>query len=204
MPSWHTHGTVMQAESIAAKTGKEGVNNNSQFANAQPSTEAKKEQRNVVSQGSRPTNEIPNKKTDALDETFDLDDNYQIIEFLGAGAYGVVCAAQDLSNDRVVAVKKCKNIFQCRTLAKRTLREIKLLRYMDHDHIIKILTIMNPTDRENFNHLYVVFEIMDTDLAQVIRSPQKLKDQHIQYFTYQLVLGLKYIHSANIIHRDLK
>ncbi len=50
---------------------------------------------------------------------------------------------------------------------------------------------------------YVVTELMETDLANIIRSPQKLTDEHCQFFTYQILRGLKYIHSANIIHRDL-
>lgn len=45
---------------------------------------------------------------------------------------------------------------------------------------------------------------MDTDLHQVIGSPQPLTDDHCQYFIYQLLRGLKYIHSANVLHRDLK
>lgn len=44
---------------------------------------------------------------------------------------------------------------------------------------------------------------MDTDLYQVIISPQQLSDDHVQYFLYQLLRGLKYIHSANVLHRDL-
>jgi serine/threonine protein kinase len=45
---------------------------------------------------------------------------------------------------------------------------------------------------------------MDTDLGSVIRSPQPLSDDHCKYFLYQLLRGLKFIHSANILHRDLK
>jgi len=45
---------------------------------------------------------------------------------------------------------------------------------------------------------------MDTDLHQIIRSPQHLSDDHVQYFLYQVLRGLKFIHSANILHRDLK
>ena len=44
---------------------------------------------------------------------------------------------------------------------------------------------------------------MDADLNQIIRSEQPLTDQHIQYFMYQILAAVKYIHSANVLHRDL-
>jgi len=49
--------------------------------------------------------------------------------------------------------------------------------------------------------VYLVSELMETDLACVIRSPQELTDEHVQFFIYQVLRGLKYIHSANVIHR---
>jgi mitogen-activated protein kinase 1/3 len=52
--------------------------------------------------------------------------------------------------------------------------------------------------------LFLVFEFVDTDLYKLIMSPQFLTTEHIQTFLYQLLIGLKYIHSFSIIHRDLK
>ena len=68
---------------------------------------------------------------------------------------------------------------------------------------MSINSIMLPKSRESFNDLYVVSDLMNTDLASIIKSPQPLSDNHIQFFIYQILRGLKYMHSANIIHRDL-
>ncbi|KAL2328675.1 hypothetical protein Fmac_022102 [Flemingia macrophylla] len=70
--------------------------------------------------------------------------------------------------------------------------------------IIKIKDIIRPAEREKFDDVYIVYELMDTDLHQIIQSNQALTDEHCQYFLYQLLRGLKYIHSANVLHRDLK
>jgi len=45
---------------------------------------------------------------------------------------------------------------------------------------------------------------MDSDLHQIITSNQAITDDHIQYFMYQILCAVKYIHSANVLHRDLK
>ncbi|XP_009354515.1 mitogen-activated protein kinase 13 [Pyrus x bretschneideri] len=123
---------------------------------------------------------------------------------VGRGAYGIVCCATNSETKEEVAIKKIGNAFDNRIDAKRTLREIELLCHMDHDNVIKIKDIIRPADREKFNDVYIVYELMDTDLNQIINSSQALIDDHCQYFLYQLLRGLKYIHSANVLHRDLK
>jgi len=45
--------------------------------------------------------------------------------------------------------------------------------------------------------------MMDTDLTSIIKSDQPLTEEHYKFFLYQLLRGLKYIHSAQIVHRDL-
>ncbi|XP_077215025.1 mitogen-activated protein kinase homolog NTF6-like [Tasmannia lanceolata] len=126
------------------------------------------------------------------------------IQPIGRGAYGIVCCAQNSETNEAVAIKKIGNAFDNRIDAKRTLREIKLLTHMDHENIVRIKDIIRPPQRANFNDVYIVYELMDTDLHQIIRSSQPLTDDHCQYFLYQLLRGLKYIHSANVLHRDLK
>ncbi|XVE57943.1 hypothetical protein DITRI_Ditri04bG0130100 [Diplodiscus trichospermus] len=123
---------------------------------------------------------------------------------IGRGAYGIVCAAVNSETREEVAIKKIGNAFDNRIDAKRTLREIKLLRHMDHENVIAIKDIIRPPKKETFNDVYIVYELMDTDLHQIIRSEQPLTDDHCQYFLYQLLRGLKYVHSANVLHRDLK
>ncbi|URD96319.1 mitogen-activated protein kinase [Musa troglodytarum] len=123
---------------------------------------------------------------------------------IGRGAYGIVCAAANSQTHEEVAIKKIGNAFDNRIDAKRTLREIKLLRHMDHENVIAIKDIIRPPNRENFNDVYIVYELMDSDLHQIIRSKQALTDDHCQFFLYQLLRGLKYVHSASVLHRDLK
>ncbi|CAN6483754.1 unnamed protein product [Victoria cruziana] len=72
------------------------------------------------------------------------------------------------------------------------------------EQVVAIRDIIPPPVREAFNDVYIAYELMDTDLHQIIRSNQPLTEEHCQYFLYQILRGLKYIHSANVLHRDLK
>ena len=50
---------------------------------------------------------------------------------------------------------------------------------------------------------YIVQDLMETDLYKLLKS-QQLSNDHICYFLYQILQDLKYIHSANVLHQDLK
>ncbi len=58
--------------------------------------------------------------------------------------------------------------------------------------------------REILGDIYLVTELMETDLHRIVRSQIELTDEHVQYFVYQMLRACLYIHSANIIHRDIK
>ncbi|ESQ44109.1 hypothetical protein EUTSA_v10006460mg [Eutrema salsugineum] len=126
------------------------------------------------------------------------------IMLIGRGAYGIVCSAMNSETNEKVAIKKIVYAFDNIVDAKRTLREIKLLRHFNHENIVGIKDVILPPQRNAFEDVYIAYELMFSDLNVLIRSNQKLSPIHYQYFLYQILRGLKYIHSANVIHRDLK
>jgi serine/threonine protein kinase len=118
-----------------------------------------------------------------LGSKFEVDKRYEIIDPVGSGAYGVVVAAKDLEaedqENNLVAIKKIEKAFEHKVFAQRTLRELKIMRLMQHDNVIGIKTILQPRSRAEFKEIYVVTELMETDLAQIIKSNQPLSDDHI-------------------------
>ena len=62
---------------------------------------------------------------------------------------------------------------------------------------------MNVLKAENDRDIYLVFEYMETDLHAVIRA-NILEEIHKQYIMYQIFRSLKYMHSAQLLHRDIK
>lgn len=137
--------------------------------------------------------------------TAQLPSHYQPLKPIGKGAYGIVCSAVDTSTGEKVAVKRISGAFDNTVDAKRTLREIMLLRQLRHENIIAIKAsdtrhrverqdihqlvwrrrslplcplplqdVMRPPGAQAFTDLYVVYELADTDLHQVIRSNQPL------------------------------
>ena len=149
---------------------------------------------------------VPDGKTkfSAGGTTFIVDSRYEFIKKIGHGAYGVVVSALDHQTGTKVAIKKIPNAFEDLVDAKRIVREIKLLGFFDHENTISLLDVMLPPKRTGYNDIYIVTDLMETDLHRVIYSRQELSDDHMQYFIYQILRGIQHMHSANVIHRDIK
>jgi len=135
---------------------------------------------------------------------FTVDNYFRPVKTIGSGAYGVVCAASDTRTNKKVAIKKITGAFGDLIDAKRILREVRMLMHLKHPNVCDLQDMIPPQSQHNFKDVYLVLEYMETDLHKIIYSKNTLTQQHYQYFTYQLLRGLKYIHSAGIIHRDLK
>jgi len=141
----------------------------------------------------------------ASGQQFEIPSRYKLIRPIGHGAYGVVISATDTVTDKQVAIKKIRSAFDDRIDAKRILREIKLMKRFKHENIIRIIDLIPPPpNSEEFEDVYIVQELMETDLHRIVHSRQPLTIDHIQYFIYQILRGLKFIHSSNVLHRDLK
>jgi serine/threonine protein kinase len=97
---------------------------------------------------------------------FEVADKYTLIKAVGKGAYGVVCSCRDVETGRKVAVKKVEDAIVDATDAKRTLREIKLLRFLNHENIIALVDVQPPASYDRFTDVYEITELMDTDLHQ--------------------------------------
>jgi mitogen-activated protein kinase 1/3 len=117
---------------------------------------------------------------------------------LGNGAYGVVCLARHRKTGMNVAIKKILNVFDHFLIGMRTYREIKILRHLvNHENIITIRDVFLGTN--NQQDVYIVFDYMDTDLKRVLESNQTLTNDHIKYFTYQILNGIAFIHQSGIV-----
>lgn len=136
---------------------------------------------------------------------FTVDVRYSLVKKLGGGAYGIVGQFTDTRDGSIVAIKKTSKAFDDPTDSKRTLRELKLLGHLSHPNIIRLTDVLPSAGcARDQQDVYMCMESMDTDLHQIIRSKQELSDEHAQYFMYQLFCGLKFMHSADVLHRDLK
>ncbi|XP_014487822.1 PREDICTED: putative serine/threonine-protein kinase C05D10.2, partial [Dinoponera quadriceps] len=139
-------------------------------------------------------------KVSEIDEH--ISKQYDIVRRLGKGAYGIVWKAIEKKKQDTVAVKKIFDAFRNQTDAQRTFREIMfLLSFANHENIIRLIGLHKAN---NDRDIYLVFEYMETDLHNVIKRGNILKDIHKIFIMYQLFKAIKYIHSGNVIHRDLK
>uniref|UniRef100_A0A668U8A8 Stress-activated protein kinase JNK n=1 Tax=Oreochromis aureus TaxID=47969 RepID=A0A668U8A8_OREAU len=140
---------------------------------------------------------------DVGDSTFTVLKRYQNLRPIGSGAQGIVCSAYDHNLERNVAIKKLSRPFQNQTHAKRAYRELVLMKCVNHKNIIGLLNVFTPQKTlEEFQDVYLVMELMDANLCQVIQM--ELDHERLSYLLYQMLCGIKHLHAAGIIHRDLK
>lgn len=121
---------------------------------------------------------------------------------LGEGAYGVVYKGVNEKTGEIIALKKIKLETQSEGVPSTTIREISVLREIEHPNVVMLKdVIMCP------NKMYLVFEYLEMDLKRkldTLGSGNLLSQEIIKSFMYQLLDGIAACHKCRIIHRDLK
>ncbi|XP_049672916.1 cyclin-dependent kinase 13 isoform X7 [Accipiter gentilis] len=137
-------------------------------------------------------------------------DKFDIIGIIGEGTYGQVYKARDKDTGEMVALKKVRLDNEKEGFPITAIREIKILRQLNHQSIINMKEIV--TDKEDAldfkkdkGAFYLVFEYMDHDLMGLLESGLvHFNENHIKSFMRQLMEGLAYCHKKNFLHRDIK
>lgn len=165
--------------------------------------------------------------------TFNLKKRYQLKEIIGKGAQGSVALATDLLTGQDVAIKKIIDPLRDGHTSKHTHREIAVMWAADHINIVKLLDVFSPDEAsynsqqsftssslssstsssssssnhkpKNLKEVYLVMDLMESDMQRLIVSGiQDLDHDRLSFLMYQLLCGVKNLHSVGIIHRDLK
>ncbi|KAK6743302.1 hypothetical protein RB195_010516 [Necator americanus] len=138
-------------------------------------------------------------------------EKYEILYQVGEGTYGQVYKARDKVTGEQVALKKVRLENEKEGFPITAVREIKILRQLNHANVVKLIDIVTDklsaadmrTERANF---YLVFEYVDHDLMGLLEASHLINfhNDQIRSLFKQLILGLEYCHSAGFLHRDIK
>lgn len=123
-------------------------------------------------------------------------------QLLGRGAYGSVYQATPRGFQNKVAIKVVRQLDNP-LVCRRTLSEIRILQHLQHCNIVRLLDSARPCSFHRLSEACLVQKAMPYNLTQVIQK-FLLSDAQISYLTHQMLCGLHAIHSAGIIHRDIK
>ncbi|NWT94428.1 CDKL2 protein, partial [Urocynchramus pylzowi] len=127
-------------------------------------------------------------------------DKYQVLGLVGEGSYGVVTKCRNRESGQIVAVKKFLESDDDAAVRKIALREVKLLKQLRHENLVNLLDVCKRKKR-----WYLVFEFVDhTVLDDLEASPSGLDYDRVRKYLFQIMRGIAFCHSHNIIHRDIK
>jgi cyclin-dependent kinase len=125
--------------------------------------------------------------------------NYQRLEKVGEGTYGIVYKAAD-SQGNFYALKTIRLEAEDEGIPSTAIREISLLKDLKHPNIVYLHEVVHSEKK-----LTLVFEFVDQDLKKVLdKNVNGLPLNVVKSYLYQLLSAIEYCHSKKVIHRDLK
>jgi serine/threonine protein kinase len=126
-------------------------------------------------------------------------EKYQRVKKIGEGTYGTVYKARVKSSNEFVAMKKIKLEAEDEGVPSTAIREISLLKELNHQNIVRLLEVIHSE-----NKLFLVFEFLDQDLKKYMDTTPAMDKMLVKSYMYQLCRGVAFCHSHRVLHRDLK
>ncbi|XP_003790125.1 cyclin-dependent kinase-like 2 isoform X2 [Otolemur garnettii] len=127
-------------------------------------------------------------------------EKYENLGLVGEGSYGMVMKCRNKDSGRIVAIKKFLESDDDKMVKKIAMREIKLLKQLRHENLVNLLEVCKKKKR-----WYLVFEFVDhTVLDDLELFSNGLDYQVVRKYLFQIINGIGFCHSHNIIHRDIK
>lgn len=128
-------------------------------------------------------------------------ENYEKVEKIGEGTYGVVYKARNIRDDSMVALKRIRLDQDEEGVPSTAIREISLLKELRHENVVSLLEVIHQETK-----LYLVFEYLDLDLKKHMDSSPHISNDRmvIKGYVYQLCASIAFCHAHRVLHRDLK
>lgn len=121
-------------------------------------------------------------------------EKYENLGMVGEGSYGVVIKCRHKESGQVVAIKKFLDTEDDRTVKKIAMREIRMLKQLQHENLVNLIEVFRKKKR-----LYLVFEYVDhTVLDELERHPNGLDEASAKKLLFQVIRGTEFCHMNNV------
>ncbi|GAB4840576.1 hypothetical protein Ancab_021345 [Ancistrocladus abbreviatus] len=129
-------------------------------------------------------------------------DEFERLNKIDEGTYGVVYRARDKKTAEIVALKKVKMEKEREGFPLTSLREINILLSFHHPSIVDVKEVVVGS---NLDSIFMVMEYMEHDLKGLMETmKQPFSQSEVKCLMLQLFEGVKYLHDNWVLHRDLK
>ncbi|KAF5946101.1 hypothetical protein HYC85_016329 [Camellia sinensis] len=150
---------------------------------------------------------VPNLDPAGVDLLSLLNWQYKLGKVIGLGAYSTVHKDLNLKTNQIVAIKRLYTFDYKNGVPYTTIREISMLKEMDHINIVKsLVNRLLDVIRNTKNEWYIIFDYLDLDLEKyMVTYLEDSMDKHrIKCIMHRILSGVMYCHKHRIMHQDLK